>query len=56
MQKIVSSVLRELRNGKRWSQEQLATHAKVDKQTIHRIEKGKQAKPRKHTSRNSPAH
>jgi len=49
MPKIVPAVLRQLRTAKGWSQELLAERAKIDKQTICRLEQGGHAKTREHT-------
>jgi transcriptional regulator with XRE-family HTH domain len=49
MPKIVPEVLRQLRTARRWSQELLGELAKIDKQTIFRLEQGGQAKTRQRT-------
>jgi len=49
MQKIVPEVLKRLRLSRRFSQDELATRSKIDKQTIHRLEKASNEKTREHT-------
>jgi len=55
MKKLDHSVLKQLRNAKGWSQEQLATKTKseglprIDKQTISRLERGERGKTRDRT-------
>jgi transcriptional regulator with XRE-family HTH domain len=49
--KVDPSVLRQLRHEKRLSQEQLAAKAKIDKQTISRLERGSGERTRDHTLR-----
>jgi transcriptional regulator with XRE-family HTH domain len=46
MPKIVPEVLKQLRTAKGWSQQDLAERAKIDKQTIFRLEHGGHAKTR----------
>lgn len=49
MPKIDPKVLKRLRLAKRLSLDELATRANIDKQTIHRLEKGSNDKTREHT-------
>jgi transcriptional regulator with XRE-family HTH domain len=51
MAKIDPTVLRDLRRKKQWSQEELAEKSKINKQTISRLERGKQYSTRSYTIR-----
>src|SRR5437667_2782492 len=49
MTKVNPFILQKLRNQKNWSQDRLAEMATVNKQTISRIERGKQDNTRENT-------
>ena len=51
MTKVNPFILQKLRRGKDWSQDRLAEMAKVNKQTISRIERGQQDNTRENTTK-----
>lgn len=51
MPHILPDVLKRLRKAKGWSLDQLAENAKINKQTLHRLEKGKHGSSREDTIR-----
>jgi transcriptional regulator with XRE-family HTH domain len=51
MTNVVPFTLRRLRKARGWSLEQLAERAKIDKQTIFRLEKGERSQTRESTIR-----